>query len=314
MGNMHKKLILILILTILLTSFFFIKEGSAIDCPSRVQTISAIVLNPIVIYYPEENQILVSDNGVNTRLQGAIYQICDDETCAPECLTKDYCKYFSSEIVSFEYKYDIGKITDSGNWKRIEYPKWYERGIGQDGCLNTYNYSTNKYRFSFVLSPTYTKGEHTLYLRATDEAVHYNPAYTISNSVIYTFDFTADVPDTTPPVCQIDYPDGWITTDTFNVTLTESDDDSGIKSGNVDIKSKYITDTWPSTWSDYTTTIDSFDYTGDQCHWYQFRYQVEDNAGNLSQGCSDGTPSTGFCWEGKITKIDKVPPTADISY
>ncbi|MCP2520866.1 hypothetical protein NLC26_01845 [Candidatus Aminicenantes bacterium AC-708-M15] len=62
----------------------------------------------------------------------------------------------------------------------------------------------------------------------------------------------------------------------FGVRLTESDDRSGVATGNVDVQ---IND---GTWQDYATTINDFTYTGSHCNQYEFRYQIKDSAGNWS--------------------------------
>ncbi|MBD3282653.1 MAG: hypothetical protein GF387_03565, partial [Candidatus Portnoybacteria bacterium] len=239
--------------------------------------------------------------------------MCQEDT---ECIRSDPCSIDYDAYEAGNIKYRLYKHIDSEKRELIQFsspaqkiPK--QKPISCDcqckddngkDCVIGQKESVTAYAYPIIEPGTYTISFSAFSL------------YDCNNSCTFTV-----IDDTTPPVCQIDYPDGWITTDAFNVTLTESDDDSGIKSGNVDIKSKHKDSTWPA-WSDYTEHPDhpnittDFSHTGDNCHFYQFRYQVEDNAGNLSQGCSDGTPSTGFCWEGKITKIDKVPPTADISY
>ncbi len=111
--------------------------------------------------------------------------------------------------------------------------------------------------------------------------------------------------DMSIPKCSIDYPNGWLNTASFDVTLAESDPGGSIAQGNVDIQIKQANASYWPIWSDYSTTIDDFTYTNAQnCYFYKFRYQVQDNAGNWS------------IWSepNNITKIDFVKPTANISY
>jgi hypothetical protein len=110
--------------------------------------------------------------------------------------------------------------------------------------------------------------------------------------------------DTSIPTCSIDYPDGWINTAPFNVALTEDDPGGSIAQGNVDIQNKQENvQNWPI-WSDHSDTLNDFTYSGQDCYFYKFRYQVRDNAGNWSQWSDPGY----------ITKIDTVRPTISISY
>jgi hypothetical protein len=110
--------------------------------------------------------------------------------------------------------------------------------------------------------------------------------------------------DTSIPTATIEYPNGWINVNSFNVVLTEDDPGGSIAQGNVDIQSKKASSTnWPI-WSDHSDGIDDFAYTGQNCYSYKFRYQVKDNAGNWSNWADPGY----------ITQIDTGSPTVNISY
>jgi len=111
--------------------------------------------------------------------------------------------------------------------------------------------------------------------------------------------------DMSIPECSIDYPNDWLNTNSFDVILAESDPGGSIAQGNVDIQTKQANASYWPIWSDYSTTIDDFTYTNVQnCYFYKFRYQVQDNAGNWSIWSESNN----------ITKIDFVKPTANISY
>jgi len=58
--------------------------------------------------------------------------------------------------------------------------------------------------------------------------------------------------------------------------LTESDNLAGIDQGQVQISIN------GGNWQDYKTTTEDFTYPGQEGTTYQFRYQVQDKAGNLS--------------------------------
>ena len=100
--------------------------------------------------------------------------------------------------------------------------------------------------------------------------------------------------DTVAPTRSISYPTGTIDYTSFTVTLTESDDRSGINTGAVDVSidgGGYVR---------YANTISNFNYTGLDGHSYRFRYTVKDNAGNWS----------GWVYGGIVTvKLNKAPNT-----
>jgi len=110
--------------------------------------------------------------------------------------------------------------------------------------------------------------------------------------------------DVSIPTCSINHPDAWINSTNFDVQLTESDPNGSIVDGDVDIMIKTPTGNWPTIWSDHTNTIDDFTYTGQNCNSYRFRYQVTDDAGNVSAWSDPGL----------ITQIDTGLPTPTISY
>jgi len=87
--------------------------------------------------------------------------------------------------------------------------------------------------------------------------------------------------DKTIPTNSISYPTLTVNP-TFTVTLTEADDCSGIKQGDVDGRRKIPGGGW-SSWLHYGDTIDDFNYNcaGD-LYIYTFRYRVSDNANNWS--------------------------------
>ncbi len=110
--------------------------------------------------------------------------------------------------------------------------------------------------------------------------------------------------DTSIPTAAIEYPNGWINVNSFNVLLTEDDPGGSIAQGNVDIQAKKaINPTWPI-WSNYSDTVDDFTYTGQNCYFYKFRYQAKDNAGNWSEWADPGY----------IAQIDTGSPIVNISY
>jgi len=129
-------------------------------------------------------------------------------------------------------------------------------------------------------------------------------------------DFT--IPDTTDPICDIAYNDGWEKIVLNYIALTESDTESGISSGNVDVRSRphdgtYVA--WGNTdLPDGGSTINGFNFTGADCTDYQFRYKVTDNAGNISNGCDNNGSADQFCNPGWTTKVDITDPTAGIFY
>jgi len=110
--------------------------------------------------------------------------------------------------------------------------------------------------------------------------------------------------DVSTPTCSINYPDAWINSTNFDVQLIENDPNGSISAGDVDIMTKTPTGNWPTTWTDYTNTIDDFTYTGQSCYSYRFRYQVTDDAGNIS------------VWSDPrfIAQIDTGLPVPTISY
>ena len=110
--------------------------------------------------------------------------------------------------------------------------------------------------------------------------------------------------DVSKPTASIIYPNTWINSAGFNVQLTENDPNGSIANGNVDIMIKAPDGNWPTSWSDYATTIDDFNYAGQNCNSYRFRYQVTDNAGNLSDWADPGY----------ITQIDTQAPITNINY
>ncbi len=126
------------------------------------------------------------------------------------------------------------------------------------------------------------------------------------------------IPDITDPTCDIAYNDGWEKIVLNYIALTEDDAESGISSGNVDVRSRphggtYVD--WGNTGLlDGGSTINGFNFTGADCTDYQFRYKVTDNAGNISNGCDDNGSANQFCNPGWTTKVDITDPTANISF
>ena len=126
------------------------------------------------------------------------------------------------------------------------------------------------------------------------------------------YDFTIDE---TPPTCSIHYQCNsgyssctdattWTNSSTGYIKLDESDVGSGIKSGNVDKNSAPQGGSW-SGWSDLPNTINNFSTAlSSDCTYYRFRYQVTDNANNVSAWSDPG-------WQ---LRVDKTDPVADISY
>ena len=89
--------------------------------------------------------------------------------------------------------------------------------------------------------------------------------------------------DTVKPTASIDQENG-ISRDIYIwVKLTESDERSGVKEGDVDVRID------GDSWTHYSSTISDFIYTGSDGHTYEFRYRVQDNAGNWSPFSYDGS-------------------------
>ena len=82
--------------------------------------------------------------------------------------------------------------------------------------------------------------------------------------------------DTIPPQAQISYNLECATSSNFPVYLEESDNLAGIKQGLVQISIE------GGDWQDYKQTTEDFTYSGKEGTTYQFRYRVQDKAGNLS--------------------------------
>jgi len=89
--------------------------------------------------------------------------------------------------------------------------------------------------------------------------------------------------DTTPPSTSLDQPNGAINQTSFTVILTESDALSGVSTGDVDVRIN------GGSWQDYSNTTSDFTYSGSFGNTYEFRYQVQDNAGNWSGFAYDGS-------------------------
>jgi hypothetical protein len=96
--------------------------------------------------------------------------------------------------------------------------------------------------------------------------------------------------DKNPPSSSIDYPGGIINYTTFTVNLIESDDCSGIRRGAVYYRYGLSPDTLGRWWF-YSSDIDDFDFAGQDGYSYQFRYRVQDLAGNWSDYIEGGTVS-----------------------
>jgi len=101
--------------------------------------------------------------------------------------------------------------------------------------------------------------------------------------------------DEVKPSATLDQENGYSSDTSIWVKLTESDDRSGVATGDVDVQ---IND---GAWQDYATTINDFTYTGSHCNKYEFRYRVKDNAGNWSD----------FAYDGSVV-VDTQKPTAQI--
>ena len=82
--------------------------------------------------------------------------------------------------------------------------------------------------------------------------------------------------DTIPPQAQISYNLECVSSSNFPVYLEESDELSGIEQGLVQISIE------GGAWQDHKQTTEDFTYPGKEGTTYQFRYQVQDKAGNLS--------------------------------
>ncbi|MCD6399814.1 hypothetical protein J7L85_03385, partial [candidate division WOR-3 bacterium] len=82
--------------------------------------------------------------------------------------------------------------------------------------------------------------------------------------------------DTIPPQAQISYNLECASSTNFPVSLTESDELSGIDQGQVQISIN------GGSWQNYKTTTEDFTYPGQEGTTYQFRYKVTDKAGNSS--------------------------------
>jgi len=88
--------------------------------------------------------------------------------------------------------------------------------------------------------------------------------------------------DTGAPSSTISYTIGTISDITFSVYLEESGGCFGTVEGNVDVSID------GGVWQDHLSTIDDFDYTGSYGQCYKFRYQVENEKGNLSDWAEGG--------------------------
>ena len=95
--------------------------------------------------------------------------------------------------------------------------------------------------------------------------------------------------DTVSPAATINYTLGTIDHLTFQITLTESDDRSGIAEGDVDIKTSSDGGRTWGDWQNYNSGTLDFNFTGSNGYCYQFRYRVKDKAGNWSDFDYHGT-------------------------
>ncbi len=102
--------------------------------------------------------------------------------------------------------------------------------------------------------------------------------------------------DTVVPSRNIDQENGTSTNTSIWVNLTESDARSGVAVGDVDVRIN------GGSWTHYSNTTSNFTYTGSDGNTYEFRYRVQDNAGNWSS----------FDYDGSVT-IQLPPPTGTIS-
>ncbi|MEK7610781.1 MAG: hypothetical protein AAB486_00215, partial [Patescibacteria group bacterium] len=88
--------------------------------------------------------------------------------------------------------------------------------------------------------------------------------------------------DTVAPSSTVSYTTGVIAGPGIPVTLTESDDRSGVASGEVQVSVN------SGGWTNYANTISDLTYTGSSGNSYQFRYQTRDNASNYSSWSTGG--------------------------
>ena len=100
--------------------------------------------------------------------------------------------------------------------------------------------------------------------------------------------------DTVKPIAILNQENGYSPDTSIWVNLSESDDRSGIKQGDVDIS---IND---GPWQNLYNTTNNFTYTGQHGFKYEFRYRAQDNASNWSS----------FDYDGWVI-IDR-PPTATL--
>ena len=130
-------------------------------------------------------------------------------------------------------------------------------------------------------------------------------SYSGGSSSQYTLSITYPY-DTIAPTGSIGQPKGWIKTQTFSVTCTGSDSESGLASRDIDISTDGAT-----TWQDYSyATISgypstdnyTFSYTGQEGKEYRFRVKYTDRVSLDSGWNSDGT-----------TKIDITLPQINVT-
>lgn len=121
--------------------------------------------------------------------------------------------------------------------------------------------------------------------------------------------------DTGNPTATIDWspkaPDASPTSDkTIDITLTESDDCSGIYSGLVQFKTKFLNASESSwgPWQDLQSTTSNFTYTGSDNTCYLFRYRTTDNASNNSTWSDPGTRTCILINQPPDTPILIAPP------
>jgi len=99
--------------------------------------------------------------------------------------------------------------------------------------------------------------------------------------------------DTVIPTASIDQENGTSPDLNISVALTEADDRSGVAEGDVEVRIN------SGVWTDYSTTINDFTYTGINHNIYEFRYRVKDNANNWSN----------YAYDGSVTIDVNTPPT-----
>lgn len=239
--------------------------------------------------------------------------IIDNGYCLQNCIVPpnfDGDMAVADPIERFQYQFD----STAGTW--IDFPaSGWELLIGasptdctEDAVFWVY-YESYIYQFGANIDVSgLSDGTHMIYLKARYEIGREWTTGGLSFTI-----------DTIPPTCNIVYTNGWelpSRAGSINVQLTENDSESGVQSGNVDVRTRAYGGSFGS-WGNTGlpsggSTINDFNYTGSHCTEYQFRYRVTDNAGNLSEGCN-GAGGT-WCDPGYITKIDTVAPTRGISY